>query len=63
MRRLFAWLLTVAFLVPIATACVPGGYEGENPARPPGNEVPVDEPEGNGAAEPPAEEPSGEETG
>ena len=60
MRRLFAWLLTIGFLVPTTAACVPSGYEGDDPHRPPDTQVDVGELQDDGTDQPPAEEPSEE---
>jgi hypothetical protein len=56
MRRLLAWLLVVALLVPLA-ACVPSGYEGKNPNRPEDMQIGVDElQQENGETQAPAQE-------
>lgn len=41
MRRVIAVLaLLAAFVIPFVTSCVPGGYEGKNPARSDIHQVP-----------------------
>jgi hypothetical protein len=56
MRRLLALLLLLsAFVLPLMTSCVPGGYEGKNPARPDSNQVTPDQVQGgNQQTNPPA---------
>lgn len=47
MRRLLALLLLLsAFVLPLMTSCVPGGYEGKNPSRPDTNQVPPEQIQG-----------------
>lgn len=53
MRRLLGWLLVIALVVPMAAACVPSGYEGENPTRPEDLQVDVDELEGQDGTQAP----------
>jgi hypothetical protein len=60
MRRILSILVLItAFILPIATSCVPGGYEGKNPGRPDENQVDVNslQQDGTPAEQPPAEQP------
>ncbi len=65
MRRLLAILLMISlFILPAITSCVPGGYEGDNPARPEENQVDPEQIEGetDPAPEGGTTEPEGEPT-
>jgi len=63
MRRVIAWILTILLLGILALGCIPSGYEGKNPARPEGYQVPKEQLSGE---QPTGEQPptaSGAETG
>jgi hypothetical protein len=62
MRRLLSFLLVILMsIMPLlSVACVPSGYENENPNRPPNQPSPsAEELQGEGAPESPADEGAG----
>jgi len=65
MRRLLSILLLISmFILPLTMACVPSGYENQNPNRPPNMQSPsAEDLQGgdNGAAAPAADEGAGDE--
>ena len=65
MRRLMSILLLISmFILPLTMACVPSGYENENPNRPPNMQSPSAEDlqgSGDGAPPPGADEGAGDE--